>query len=278
LPGFRDEFYLWPDLSPDGQRLAIGSGAVNAGDLWVYDIPRAALTRLTFDRKSSFPLWSPDGKWIAYASILPGGASNLFRKPADGSGAQERLTESQNIQYPGSWSPDGKLLAFMETDPSTGLDIWLLPLDGDRRPQLFLRSQFLELMPVFSPDGRWLAYVSNESGREEVYAQPVPGPGQKIQISTAGGTQPVWARNGELFYRNGDQIMAVEVKTQPTFSTTPPRLLFGGPYFWFTGRSNFDVTPDGQRFLMLQSQESPATQVNVVLNWFEELKQRVRAQ
>jgi len=124
-----------------------------------------------------------------------------------------------------------------------------------------------------------MAYVSNESGRAEVYVQPYPGPGAKRQISTEGGNEPVWARDGEeLFYRNGDQMMAVEVTTEPTFSASTPRLLFEGNFQPSSGNlANYDVTPDGQRFVMIQlgGTDSEASQINVVLNWFEELKQRV---
>jgi serine/threonine-protein kinase len=132
-------------------------------------------------------------------------------------------------------------------------------------------------MPAFSPDGSWIAYVSDESGREEVYTRPFPGPGQKWQISSDGGSQVVWARNGELFYRNGNKMMAVNVKTRPNFNADTPQLLFEGQYSSFVHRRNYDVTSDGQRFLMLQSADPAATQVNVVLNWFEELKQRLPA-
>ena len=135
---------------------------------------------------------------------------------------------------------------------------------------------------MFSPDGHWLAYVSNESGRFDVYVQPFPGPGGKRQISTEGGNEPVWSRNGEeLFYRNGNQMMAVEITTEPSFSAGTPRLLFEGAFRRGSVlRADYDVTPDGQRFVMLQQggPDSGATQINVVLNWFEELKQRVPVQ
>jgi hypothetical protein len=154
----------------------------------------------------------------------------------------------------------------------------VLPLSGERKPRPFLRTPFSETGPQFSPDGRWLAYVSNESGRNEIYVQPFPGPAGKSQISTEGGTQPVWARNGELFYQNGNQMMAVETKTQPTFSAGTPRLLFGGPQqggpaFGYT------VAADAQRFLMVKATETGAAQdqnqIQVVLNWFDELKRLV---
>jgi dipeptidyl aminopeptidase/acylaminoacyl peptidase len=150
---------------------------------------------------------------------------------------------------------------------------------SDRKAQPFLRTQFDEAVPRFSPDGRWLAYISDESGRFEIYVQPYPGPGRKWQISTEGGTEPVWNPNGrELFYRSGDKMMAVDIATQPGFAAGTPRKLFEGRYelppFPTT---NYDVSPDGQRFLLLKpiEQEAASTQINVVLNWFEELKRRV---
>jgi Tol biopolymer transport system component len=151
---------------------------------------------------------------------------------------------------------------------------------GDHKEEQFLATPFDEGAPQFSPDGRWLAYVSNESGRYEIYVQPYPGPGGKWQISTEGGTEPVWNPNGrELFYRSGDKMMAVDVATQPSFTVGKAHVLFEGPYqpSW-TSAQNYDVSPDGQRFLMLkpvESTEAAPTQINVVLNWFEELKRRV---
>jgi hypothetical protein len=186
-----------------------------------------------------------------------------------------------------SWSPDGHLLAFHEVNPATQRDIWVLRM-GDsstssgqvRKAQPFLRTPFDELVPKFSPDGRWLAYISNESGRYEVYVQPYPGPGGKWQISTEGGSEPVWNPNGrELFYRSGGKMMAVDIATQPGFAAGKPRMLFEGRYEPAPfPAANYDVSSDGQRFLMLkptEPAEAAPTQINVVLNWFEELKQKV---
>ena len=207
---------------------------------------------------------------MAFSSDRAGGPTNLFWKPADGSGPVEQLTESERYQrYPSSWSPDGQVLAFSEFHPSTDWDIWVLPLQGERKPRPFLQTQFREGEAVFSPDGHWLAYISDESGRNEVYVRPYPGPGGKRQISTEGGDEPVWAKNGrELFYRNGDKMMAVDIVTEPQFSAAKPRLLFEGRY------GSYGIAPDGQRFLM-ESERKEATQINVVLNWFEELKRLV---
>ena len=223
------------------------------------------------------PVWAPDGKRIAFNSTKEG-PPNLFWQLADGGGGLERLTTSEYADVPLSWSPDGQLLAFIEVNPTTGFDIWVLRL-GDRKAQPFIRTQFNESAPQFSPDGRWMAYVSNESGRYEIYVQPYPGPGGKSQISTEGGTEPMWNRNGrELFYRSGNKLMAVDIATHPSFTAGKPRMLFEGQYVPTPGTSpDYDVAPDGQRFLMLKpsEQEATPTQINVVLNWFEELKQKV---
>jgi eukaryotic-like serine/threonine-protein kinase len=269
--------YRGPRLSPDSRRVAVAI-AEQETQVWVYDLARETLTRLTLEGNSNVnPAWTPDGKRIAFESNKEG-PYNLFWQLADGSGGLERLITSEYISAPNSYSPDGQLLAFIEVNPTTRWDIWVLRL-GDRKVQPFLRTSFNESAPGFSPDGRWLAYVSDESGRYEVYVQPYPGPGGKWLISTEGGTEPVWNPNGrELFYRNGDKMMAVEITTEPGFSPGKPKVLFEGKYVPTPGTfPNYDVAPDGQRFLMLkpsQSEEAAPTQINVVLNWFEELKRR----
>jgi Tol biopolymer transport system component/tRNA A-37 threonylcarbamoyl transferase component Bud32 len=270
--------YLTPRLSPDGRRVA-ATFTDQESHVWLYDLARQTLTRMTFEGSvNNGPVWTPDGKRIAFGSNQEG-AINLFWLLADGSGGLERLTTSQYLHAPISWSPDGQLLAYFEVNPTTQRDIWVLRM-SDRKTQPFLRTQFDEAVPQFSPDGRWLAYISNATGRHEVYVQPYPGPGGKWQISTEGGTEPAWNRNGrELFYRSGNKMMAVDIATQPGFAAGTPRMLFEGRYELAPFPStNYDVSPDGQRFLMLkptdQAQAAP-TQINVVLNWFEELKQKV---
>jgi Tol biopolymer transport system component len=180
-------------------------------------------------------------------------------------------------QQPTSWSPDGRHLAYTEEDPRTGFDLWVLTLGGPRTP--FLRTAFDERGATFSRDGRWLAYTSNESARDEIYVRPFPGPGQKWQISTGGGSEPVWARSGgELFYRSGDKMMAVAVSTTPTFQVQKPRVLFEGEYERPDPMTSYDVAPDG-RFAMVRGETlSAVSPLHVVLNWFEELKLRVPAQ
>ena len=192
--------------------------------------------------------------------------------------AEERLLESALPHTAHSWSPDGKLLAFSEVHPSTNGDIWMLPLEGEGKPEPFLQTPSSETGPVFSPDGQWLAYRSNESGRQEIYVQPFPETGAKWQISTEGGEEAVWAPSGkELFYRSGDRMMAVEITTEPTFTNGTPQLLFDGEYLRYGPRAVYDVTPDGQRFLMIKEseEETTVTHLNVALNWFDELKRLV---
>jgi serine/threonine-protein kinase len=268
--------YDWPRLSPDGKRIAVEVD----GQTWVYDIARDTLTRLTFTgSQNDGPAWTPDGTHIVNRSNREGTPASLFWQMADGSGGSERLsTADQVADLPLSFSPDGQFLAFIRTDPKTLRDIWLLSLK-DKTRKLFLSTPTTEGAPRFSPDGKWIAYVSDESGRPEIYVQPFPGPGGKWQISTDGGIEPAWNPNGrELFYRSGDRMMAVPVTTTPAFSPGRPTMLFERPYmsstFPLTGVT-YDVTRDGQRFLMVKDQSGSATQINVVVNWFEELKRLV---
>jgi serine/threonine protein kinase/Tol biopolymer transport system component len=277
--------YQNPRVSPDGRRVAVSITEQDT-QTWLYDFARDTLTRLTFGGTlNELPAWSPDGKRIAFTSNREG-PENIFWQLADGSGGLERLTTGKLDQAPRSFSPNGQLLAFVERDPNTGFDIWVLrmsdPSAGSgqgRKAQPFLNTPFTESAPNFSPDGHWLAYVSDESGRMEIYIQPYPGPRGKYQIPTDDGREPVWNPNGrELFYRSGDKMMAVDIMRRPSFTVGKPRMLFQGVYLRAFGvQPMYDVSPDGQRFLMIKPSEQPIslTQIVVVQNWFEELKQIV---
>ena len=264
--------YHWPRLSPDGRKLAVAI----EGDLWVYDLVRDALSRVTFGPdEDDFPLWTPDGSRLTYGR---GDPSNIFWQPVDGSSEAERLTTSEWMQRPSSWSPDGKTLVYGQSVPDGTFDnIWLLKLDGEPRTSQFTQTPFAEVGGVLSSDGRFLAYCSNESGTFEVYVRPFPGPGGKWQISNEGGCQPVWARSGrEIFYRNDRKMMAVSVDLDPAFRLGKSRVLFEGDFQRRdAGFARYDVTPDDQHFVMVLDVESGPTQIHVVQNWFEELKARV---
>jgi serine/threonine-protein kinase len=268
--------YQFPRLSSDGQRLALDIDEGNRQDVWLYDLRRGTLTRLTFDG-GMFPVWTPDGKKVTFESNKEG-PTNLFWRSADGSGAEERLTTSDNPQHQGQWSPNGETLAFTEAALATGWDIWTLSLKDGRKVQAFLQTPFNETNPAFSPDGRWVAYQSDESGRDEVYVQPFPGPGSKELVSTDGGTEPAWSRDGrELFYRSGDRMLAVPTTTQPAFRASKPEVLFERPYWTVYPGRIYDVTADGRRFLMIKESEqaAAAVHINVVQNWLEELRRLV---
>ena len=268
--------YDLPRLSPDGSRVAVEI----ENNVWLYDIARGTSTRLTFEGSlNQSPSWTPDGKRVTFFSNKEG-PLNTFWQLADGSGGLERLTTGAYTEVPGSWSPDGQLLAFHEATPTTSRDIWVLRL-SDHKAQPFLRTPFTEGGPRFSPNGRWLAYMSNESGRFETYVQPYPGPGGKWQVSTDGGTEPVWNHDGrELFYRSGNKMLAVEVTTQPNFSAGQPHVLFERQYVAvppLQAGAEYDVSPDGQRFLMVKQTEQAGAPINVMLNWPEDMKRRAPA-
>ena len=285
--------YQHPSFSPDGKRLAVEITEGSNIDLWVYELEQETLTRLTFDEGHDHtPKWTPDGQWVTFTSSRDG-AHNIYWKRADGEGEAERLTESSNNQYPSSWSPDGKVLAFHELSCETRDDLWTLPMEEDGagglkpgKPTVFLRTPFRQWYPAFSPDGRWLAYDSDESGRHEIYVRPFPGPGGKWQISTGGGRFPTWSRNGrELFYRTlgvSNRLRVVSYQAEEnSFQAGKPRLWSEGR---FTGRGfalNFALHPDGKRFAVLKRPEGAKdptiTPVNLVTNWFDEVRRRVAA-
>jgi Tol biopolymer transport system component len=247
-------------------------------DLWLFDVLRGTLSRKTFEGVNAYTIWSPDGKRIAFQYGQAVGRAISWTS-VDGNEKLEPLTVAKNNQYPASWSADGQTIAFVEFDQSTGRDVWTISLKEGRKIHPFLQTAFSETNPAFSRDGRWIAYQSNESERYEIYVQPFPGPGSKILVSTDGGTEPVWSGDGrELVYRNGDKMMVVPITLQPTFHPSKPEVLFEKPYFNAPAYPRgYDVTPDGRRFLMIKENEqvSAATVINVVLNWYEELKQKL---
>ena len=285
--------YSFFGISPDGTRVAVTITTGGKSDIWIWDVVRKTMTRLTFSEGGSgLPLWTPDGKRIVYGSGSDGMISGIFWKAADGTGEAAKLGSTPDrALLPSSWSKDGKILALMEINPSPlAMDVGMLSMEGDHARKPLLQGKYDELSPRISPDGRWLAYSSRESGRYEIYVRPFPDveSGGRWQISTNGGDSPLWSRDGrELFYRQGDSFMTVAVEAVPTFKPGNPKLLFrrtsvssGFPMeiaYW-------DIHPDGKRFLMVKAFRTDKTasaaaerprKIHVVLNWFEELKQRV---
>lgn len=209
----------------------------------------------------------PDGRGVVYRT-----AEGLRLQDADGGSQSEVIAGTSEFDFPGSIAPDGETLVFLRSSQEGLFDIYTVPLRGDGGVRPLLNTAAYEGGPRLSPDGRWLTYVSNESGQNEVYLRPFPGPGRRWQISTEGGTQAVWNPNGrEIFYRSGNKIMAVDVSTIPDVTLSPPRLLFEQPYAFGPGITiaNYDVTRDGQRFIMVKD-EATAARLNVVLNWLSD--------
>jgi serine/threonine-protein kinase len=277
--------YLSPRISPDGRRAAVWT----QGDrnVWVIDLARGIMTRLTSEGRNARAIWTPDSQRITYTSATAG-AENIFSRPADGSGPAERLTTSDLQQTVSSWSPDGHTLLFMVTPPATGYDIWVLTGDHDRHASPVVQTPFNENYAEFSPDGRWIAYVSNESGQLEVYVRPYPGPGARQQISVGGGTAPAWSHDGrELFYNTARSIggqatsmkmMSVPIKLQPTFDAGTPHAIFEGTFGSSAAIRGYDVTADGKRFLMVQQKERPqanSSELVLVEHWVDELERKV---
>jgi serine/threonine-protein kinase len=239
---------------------------------------------LTFDPLwDRFPVWSQDGRRIAFSSQRDGSAGNPFWQAADGTGEAERLADQREGQvFPTSFSPDGTRLLLIGDSAGGGHDdIRIVSFDGgDRAVTPLLATSFNERNAEVSPDGRWLAYESDESGQLEIYVRPFPDvDAGRWQVSTGGGAQPLWARSGrELFYRSGNTLMVVPLETDRMFAARTPERVFTGQYAPPFGGRNYDVSPDGQRFLMLKvsiAAAAPPARFIVVEDWFDELRRLV---
>ena len=247
-------------------------------DIWLIEFDRAARTRFTFDAARDFaPIWSPNGGTIVFRSDRSGGG-DLYQKTASGAGSDEVLLKSPGTKTPDDWSRDGRFLLYSAIDPKTKSDLWILPLQGDHKPIPYLRTEFNEAQGQFSPDGRFVAYRSDESGQSEIYVQPFPvasGGGGKWMVSSSGGTQPRWRRDGkELFYIANDRmVMAVDVNTSPAFKAGIPHALFERAVLNADVTFRWDVTADGKRFLLntVGAETAVSSPITVVLNWYSSI-------
>lgn len=276
-PGLAE--YEAVQLSPDGNLAAVAIGDGSQLDVWIYDIQQGTTTRLTFEGGRS-PVWTPDGERVVFSWGNQSGWE-LYAKRADGSGQVDTLLSAAGALFPNAFTADGRELVFTRQDPAT-TDIWVLPLHGSGEPRPYLQGPFWERHPALSPDDRWLAYVSDESGRPEVYVSGFPERGRKWQVSTDGGSNPIWSPDGrELFYVNtAAEMVVAAVDVQQSFEVKSRTTLFDVSFDLGFQNIRHDLHPDGERFAAVLEPGSEATgppRMVVILNWLEEVR-RVRGE
>jgi eukaryotic-like serine/threonine-protein kinase len=275
--------YLTPRLSPDGTRVALEID----NDIWVFDRTRKTFTRVTADSTFDMvPIWTPDGRDVIFSSGRSGrstvDALNLVRRAADGTGRVDRLTDVATArQVPYAVTPDGTRLIFREHNATPGGDagdLMVMSLIGTRLSEPLVQTKSREMNAELSPDGRWFAYQSDESGRDEIYVRPFPNASAgKWKVSSSGGTRPLWARSGdELFYESAGALMRVAVTRGPLFEARTPTRLFDGPYVYGALERMYDISPDGQRFLLIkESHASTEPSLSPRLIVFKDLLKRL---
>jgi serine/threonine-protein kinase len=266
-----------PRFSPDGRFVAMDLVLGGNRDLWIQDLEQGTRSRLSFEGDGHDPVWSPDGSRVAYVSAGSGEAG-IYLRNADGSGEAQQLILGQGTNYTGPWTPDASRLLPVPLNPRTGFDLTILPVKEGATLQPLMATPYTEGYPALSSDGRWLAYVTDESGRSEVYVRRFPDPGGRVQVSLAGGSEPVWNRNGhELFYRaatqKGAQIVSARVQTTPSFQVLSRTPLFQAEHYeTAVPHANYDVDPSGKRFVMVRHRGS--SEIILVQNWAAQMEQK----
>jgi len=266
--------YGSPVLSPDGHQAAVTifEPTQRLANIWLFALDTDTSVRFTFGKSGDYgPVWSPDGRQILFSSNRDKKV-DLYQKRASGAGAEDRVLESAGAIQPEAWSRDGRFVVFAAAHPNTKMDIWVWPRFGKQDPFPILQTPYDEGQSQLSPDGRFLAYTSNVSGRFEVYVQTFPDPTSRWQVSTEGGADPRWRADGrELFYIAADRSMtAVDVQTHPGFHRGVARALFDAKVddLWEDTRNHYDVSADGDRFLLVMPVQDPrTTPFDVVVNW-----------
>ncbi len=266
--------YGHPRISPDGSRIALTIEG-QSWDLWALELDRGTLSRLSSEPPTQFgAVWMPAGDQLVYSQDDP--PYNIYRRPADGTGQPEMLLKTPLDTEARSISPDGRFLMYFTSTTDSEYDLSFLPLTDGGQPEVWLETAFNEDFGSFSPDGQWVAYKSDDTGKDQVFVARFPKGDRKIQVSLAGGSRPLWSRDGrELFFRDGPRVMAVDVTLGDRFTAGQPRELFSGDYMASTNKWDYDVAPDG-RFIMIKTpDEDRPREISVVLNWFQELEELV---
>jgi serine/threonine protein kinase/Tol biopolymer transport system component len=277
--------YQEPRISPDGTKVALTIDNGDKSDIWIWDVVNKNMPRLTFNENSDYPLWTLDGQRIAFMS---GDERAVYWRAADGTGNDELIGSGPGLgTIPYAWSVEGKTLVTTVWAGGTNINIGSISMEGDHPYKPLLQEEYREFQPQISPDGKWMAYASNESGNREIYVRPFPDVDKgRWQVSKDGGDSPLWSPDGkELFYRKNDEVIAVSVETEPIFKTVKSETLFQKNYVSRTlilHPNPWDIHPDGKRFLMMKestgdetTKETSRPTINIIANWFEELKQRV---
>jgi Tol biopolymer transport system component len=258
-----------PRLSPDGRRLVV---SVANGAIWMIDLETQTPTLLS--ESGFYPVWSPDGTTVTFTT--PRNKSfDLYRVKADLSQPEFLLLDREHNLRTADWTRDGTLV-FREEIPGKGMDLWFWPGDDEASIQSLLTGPDDELAPTVSPDGRWVAYVSDQSGRDEIYVTSFPSPAGRVQTSDGGGTSPAWSSDGkELFYVEGNDLIAVQLAFDPSLRVVGREALFSGNFVQYRWQRQYDVHPDGKHFVMLEN--PPRGDVEVITNWFSELEERMES-
>jgi Tol biopolymer transport system component len=269
--------YAAPRFSPDGTRLAIAIASSRGSDVWIHDIASGTPTKLTAEgERNSRPEWTPDGKRVLYTSSGPG-ASSLWWRNSDFSGDRELAQRAPETVNAGVISPDGGTLLYWRSTPTQPVDILYRRLEGDTTSKPIADSPAAEISPKFSPDGKWVAYGSNHDGTLQLYVQPFPPTGAVYKVTATGGMAPVWSHDGSrIYYVSNGRLHAATIRTSPTFTVTARAPLFEGNYLLnVPPHANYDVSPDGKSFALLQA-VGPSDQIVVAHNWKYELRERMR--
>jgi eukaryotic-like serine/threonine-protein kinase len=264
--------YASPAISPDGRQIALTLES-SSFDVWIYDLGRDTLTKVSFGSDDYRPHWSPDGKMLAYDSSKSG-HQQVYVKRGGGQASEQVVTDGPEDKQLYDWTKDGREVIFGRQNKDTGWDLYAAAIEGDHKPRPLVEASFNQVQAQVSPDGKWLAYVSDESGEDEVFVQALDDPGTRVQVSRETGIAPRWTRSGnELLYRMKDRLMSVKITSGPTFSPSKPSVLFADKKEW----NGYDVAGDGRLVVTRDAEDQGSgNQINVVLHWFDEVKARAQ--